>query len=180
MLFSSVAVFHLISNTYGIYLISKEIKDTGCDPTESISTNEKCHTSALDILTAMNCLIFSGSAVSQVANCIESLTAAIASCRPAMSIIGRYIGSTLGDEQDITLEKKEIPRKIMRRNSIRSRFSFTKSTDPKSSGISDIEDGKEIKGILPKYEIDSSSKRGIVPKTVHGNILFEGVTFAYP
>ena len=41
-------------------------------------------------------------------------------------------------------------------------------------------DQPEVKAILPKYEIDSTSSTGAKPEHIEGRILFKDVTFAYP
>ena len=39
---------------------------------------------------------------------------------------------------------------------------------------------KPVKAILPKYEIDSSSTEGLIPKNISGAISFHDVEFSYP
>jgi ABC-type multidrug transport system fused ATPase/permease subunit len=43
-----------------------------------------------------------------------------------------------------------------------------------------VNDQQEVKAILPKYEIDSSSDTGKKPDNILGQISFKDVTFAYP
>jgi ATP-binding cassette subfamily B (MDR/TAP) protein 1 len=42
------------------------------------------------------------------------------------------------------------------------------------------DDQPEVRAILPKYEIDSTSETGTKPNDIKGNISFKDVTFAYP
>ena len=41
-------------------------------------------------------------------------------------------------------------------------------------------DPPEVKAILPKYEIDSTSATGVKPENIKGFLSFKDVTFAYP
>ena len=54
------------------------------------------------------------------------------------------------------------------------------STHTANEAESNAADQPEVKAILPKYEIDSTSAAGAKPEHIQGQISFKEVTFAYP
>jgi ABC-type multidrug transport system fused ATPase/permease subunit len=54
------------------------------------------------------------------------------------------------------------------------------SEEPETMERKSAIDQTEVKAILPKYEIDSTSDTGAKPPHIKGHISFKDVTFAYP
>jgi ATP-binding cassette subfamily B (MDR/TAP) protein 1 len=109
------------------------------------------------------CLIgvaFAAQGISQVGNFFEALGASRVGVGEALQAINRKPGAS---------------EEILYNSTTRSSKSKT------SKAASDIEEGgvSEVKAILPRYEIDSSSKKGTKP-VITGAISIRGVHFSYP
>jgi len=138
---------------YGAYLLYDNVRETGCDPSGAVPTNETCGPSAFNIFGALMGMSFAGAILPQVTGSIESFIGARSACHPALTAIRRTTDAT--DEPEEVEEVKgddEAPEAVRRGNA----------------------------ALLPKYVIDSSSDAGLKPEKVVGNISFENVTFAYP
>jgi ABC-type multidrug transport system fused ATPase/permease subunit len=111
---------------------------------------------------------FAAQGISQVGNFFEALGASRVGVGEALQAINRKPGAS---EQIIYKSKKD--------DELNSTTRSSKSKASKAA--SDIEEGgaPEVKAIVPRYEIDSSSKNGLKPD-ITGAISIRGVHFSYP
>jgi ABC-type multidrug transport system fused ATPase/permease subunit len=139
-------------------MIWRDVEKTGCDPSDSVDGNETCPQSGPDVFGAMLGVAFAAQGLSQCGNFFATFTAARVACYAALQAINRSAGT---------------PEKMI----------YEESTEEEDKTTSDVEEGehvKELKAILPKYTIDSSSSKGLNPTTTQGAISFKGVDFHYP
>lgn len=143
-------------------MIWRDVETTGCDPSGAAPNNEACPNSGPDVFGAMLGIAFAAQGMSQIGNFLTIFSSARVACYAALQAINRKVGSP--EEEIFEKEPKEDE-------------SETERTD------SDVESGpqdKKLRAILPAYEIDSSSTRGLAPRRVRGKISFCDVTFHYP
>ena len=145
---------------YGTALLYRDIEDTGCDPTAAVPGNETCDSSGPDVFGAMLGVAFAGQGISQVGNSLETFAAARVSVFAAMKAINRKKGAP---EEKMYADPDED-------------MDISKTA---RSGILETSEGK-VRAILPKYEIDSSSKEGLKPEKIQGQLTFDNVSFTYP
>lgn len=149
-IFASFLLVYLPVTLYGAYLLYRDVRENGCDPSGSSIENPVCEpVSGVGIFGAMFGVSFAGSVLPQVSATIEALTGAQSAAYPALEAIYRDTAS--GDNNDAELDEKA--QALQRRG----------STAP-----------------LPKYTIDSSSPLGETLDSVKGEIEFHNVHFAYP
>jgi len=160
-------LLYAVLTLYGSALVYRDIEDSGCDPSGSVDFNSTCDSSGPDVFGAMLGVAFAGQGISQCGTCIEAFTAARVAVYEALSAMNRKPGS---DQQTIYHDPKEDT--LM--NTTRHSKKTGKSGDVEATGE------KEIKAILPKYEINSSDTGGDKPKDIKGHISIENVNFAYP
>ena len=144
---------------------------------------------------------FAAQGVSQVANCIEAVTAARTACATALVPIQRTLGApeqeiVIASDEDLSKEiakkKKEQKKKkqaaaAKRRRStsfkgVRKSVAFDNEEEEEDDDESydSLESGTTKTHTLPKYLIDSSSHRGLKPAKITGTVRFRNVSFAYP
>ena len=163
-------LLYAVLTLYGTALIYRDIRDTGCDPSDAVPGNATCDSSGPDVFGAMLGVAFAGQGISQFGNCTEAFTAARVAVFEALAAIQRQPGS---DAVTIYRDPKEEADELMN----------TTRHSKKSANKSDAENvpaEKQVKAILPKYEIDTSSNQGTKPKNVRGAISIRNVHFAYP
>jgi ATP-binding cassette, subfamily B (MDR/TAP), member 1 len=166
MLGSFLFLYFLLT-LFGSYLIYRDIKESGCDPSGAVTSNTICPTSGPDAFGAIMGVAFAAQGVSQVGNFIEAFSNARISVSEALRLINRKPG---------------MPEEIIYRTvdddiciSTRSQKSNENENARKRSDIN-----VNIRAILPKYEIDSSSSYGARPKNISGGFSFKNVHFTYP
>jgi ATP-binding cassette subfamily B (MDR/TAP) protein 1 len=163
----SFLLLYCILTLFGTSLLYKDVKDTGCDPSDGVSDNVTCDSSGSGVFGAMLGIAFAAQGVSQVGNFFEAFAIARVAAYEALQAINRNPGSE-GEIIYRTEEDDDLN---------------TTTHSKKSKDESDIETGdndKIIKAILPKYEIDSSSETGLKPQDMKGAISFKHVHFSYP
>jgi len=168
MLGTFISLYGILT-LYGTYLLYKGVRDDGCDPSDSVSNGVSCENTGADVFSTMLGIAFAGQGMSQFANSLSAFTEARVACYPAMQAIKRVVGSELGEEQAIIIEKQK-------QDDIDGDLTLSKDDIIKY----DEEIADKSKVILPKYQIDSSSPLGLKPKITDGSIKFSNVTFAYP
>jgi ATP-binding cassette subfamily B (MDR/TAP) protein 1 len=163
----SFLLLYAILTLFGTYLLYKDVGDTGCDPSGGVEENVTCTSSGPDVFGAMLGVAFAAQGISQVGNFVESLAAARVAAHEALQAINRKPGAPAE-----TIYKTDEDDDAMN-STVHSRKS--------KSDAQDIEAGeKQVKAILPKYEIDSSSEAGLKPEEIKGAISFKNVRFSYP
>lgn len=163
-------LLYAVLTLYGTALLYNDIKDNGCDPSDGVVGNETCDSSGPDVFGAMLGVAFAGQGISQFGNATEAFTAARVAVYESLAAIHRKPGS---DAVTIYRDPKEDEDELMN----------TTRHSKKSANKSDVENvpaEKQVKAILPKYEIDTSSTQGVKPKQVMGAISIENVSFSYP
>ena len=147
---ASFLASYIVLTLYGSYQLYKEVDETGCDPSNTLSGddyNEPCKVIGYEVFGALMGISFGAMGLAQISNAIEAFTGARAACHPALEAINRTLDSDQFRDHD---EEAAI------------------STEKRS----DI--------TLPKYAIDASSDEGKKPSYVDGRIVFNNVSFAYP
>jgi ATP-binding cassette, subfamily B (MDR/TAP), member 1 len=147
---------------YGTYLLYKNVQDDGCDPSGGVLNNETCSSSGSDVFGAMLGVAFAAQGISQVGNALETFSTAKASVFEALKAIKREPGA----------EKEIIYHDPQEEDTSKSTRSF-RSTDLETA------EGR-VKAILPKYEIDALSDKGLKPHRIEGRLTFDKVKFSYP
>jgi ATP-binding cassette subfamily B (MDR/TAP) protein 1 len=161
-------LLYAVLTLYGTALIYNDIEDTGCDPSDGVDGNSTCDSSGPDVFGAMLGVAFAGQGISQFGNCTEAITAARVAVYEALTAMKRLPGT-----EAETIYRDPLEDELM--NTTRhSKKSTGKSSDIEGTGE------KEVKAVLPKYEIDSSSAEGLKPENIQGNISIKQVRFAYP
>ena len=108
MLIGSFIALQCLLTLYGASLLFVDVRKSGCDPSDSVVGNKACSTTGVQLFGALLGITFAAQGMSQVANFVEVVSAARAACFPAMQAIKRTVGSELGQEREIVMEKKEI------------------------------------------------------------------------
>jgi len=189
----SFICLYCILTLYGASLLFMDVRKNGCDPSASMPGNKACSSTGVQVFGAMLGIAFAAQGLSQVANFIEAVSAARAACYPAMQAIKRTVGSDLGKEREVIMPKKsdssdesfilKDKKPLNKRSSFFRRSTSVKDNDlivDKTKQVDEEIGVDDIKGILPKYEIDSSSDNGTKTPIAEGSIQFKDVVFAYP
>jgi ATP-binding cassette subfamily B (MDR/TAP) protein 1 len=159
-------ILYCILAMFGSFLIYRDVRGSGCDPSGSVDGNQTCPESATDVFGAMLGVAFAAQGLSQVSNFFESFTGARVACRSALNAINRKPGAS---QIEIYADKKE------------DLSSTRHGTDGEASSDIELgEDRKRVKAILPEYNIDSSSSNGLKPDNIKGSISFKNAHFFYP
>ena len=156
----SFLLLYCILTLFGSFLLYRDIEDTGCDPSGGVPSNDTCSNAGPDVFGAMHGVAFAALGISQFGNFSEAFTNARVAVHDALLAINRKPGTPEekvyakpgGDDDDIAT-----------------------TTHSKKSGA-----GKIVKAVIPKYEIDSTSEKGLKPKEIHGRLTFKDVKFTYP
>ena len=144
---------------FGSFLIYKDVRDTGCDPSASGYGSSDCPNNGASVFGAMLGVAFAAQGMSQVGNFFETFTETRVAVYPAMKAINRKIGAP---RQKLYVEDAE-----------------EEQFQDKSVHM-DAETGKRLKAVLPQYRIDSKSAEGLKPTNIRGRIEFKDVHFNYP
>jgi len=149
-LMGSFMLAYIVVVGYGSFLLYKEVRENGCDPSGAITENTPCSPAGEDVFLALMGVIFAGATIPQISTALEAFTGSRAACFPALLAMSR--NSETGNEK-IDTENLERSQALTRRSSIKN---------------------------LPKYIIDVSSSLGEKPASVTGCIEFHDVSFSYP
>jgi len=149
-LMASFMLAYIVVVGFGSWLLYDAVKETGCDPSGSITGNEACKPPGEDIFLALMGVIFGGATLPQISTAMEAIVGSRAACFPALMAIHRK--SDTGDER-LDAENTERSEALQRRSTLAP---------------------------LPKYSIDVSSPYGHKPDKVIGTIEFKNVSFSYP
>ena len=161
---------------------------------------DDCGETGSSVFGAMLGAAFAAQGVSQVANCIEAVTAARTVCATALVPIQRTLGApeqeiVIASDEDLSKEiakkKKEQKKKKQAAVAKRRRRSSSKGArksvtfdneeeEDDDESYDSLESGTTKTHTLPKYLIDSSSHRGLKPAKITGTVRFRDVSFAYP
>jgi len=163
---SSFMLLYCVLTLFGTFLIARDIDNSGCDPSGGVKGNATCSHSGVDLFGAMLGLLFAAQGVSQVGNFFETFTVARVAAYPALQAINRKPGAP--DEIIYKTDNDEA-------TSEESETTSTKTGEDVEAGH-----GRQIKAILPKYTIDSSSDKGVKPEKIRGALEFKNVEFSYP
>eukprot|EP00804_Cyclotella_cryptica_P002716 CCRYP_009611-RE/>CCRYP_009611-RE protein AED:0.12 eAED:0.12 QI:425/1/1/1/1/0.93/15/294/1343 len=148
----SFMLLYAVLTLYGSYLLYSDVEEDHCDPSDAIPGIETCTNSGPEVFGAMLGVAFAAQGLSQVGNSMEALSQARSACAQAMLAIDR----TLGSEETVVAKPKKF----------------------------DGEEGEHKEEaetyVLPPYEIDSSSRHGLMHSVTEGEVTFENVKFSYP
>jgi ATP-binding cassette, subfamily B (MDR/TAP), member 1 len=174
----SFMVLYCILVLYGSSLLYKDIEETGCDPSGSVSDNETCSNAGSDVFGAMLGIMFAAQGISQVGNCIEAFTEARTAAYSALLAIHRKPGSPpetiYKTDEEVLDDSKSTTGSDLQDTTHGSDHGSRKSKQQDQNST------KIIKAILPKYEIDSFADGGLKPDHVPGRLDFKDVHFHYP
>ena len=167
-------LLYAVLTLYGTALIYRDIEDTGCDPSDGVSGHFTCDSSGPDVFGAMLGVAFAGQGISQTGTCVEAFTAARVAVYEALTAMKRMPGT----ESETIYRDPNEDDALMNTTRHSKSASASAGAGPKS----DLENTGEqqIKAILPKYEIDTSSTQGAKPEKVNGAISIKNVSFSYP
>ena len=125
-------------------------------------------------------IAFAAQGASQFGSFADAFTQARVAAFIALQVIRRRPGApeetifrTPEDEADGALNSTTHSKKS---NAIAS----TNETNEAETAVSNGMKQPEVKAVLPKYEIDSTSANGAKPENISGQISFKDVTFSYP
>ena len=183
-IFASHALFHIVLSTYGVYLISNQVEEDGCDPTGTILSNKTCVLSSVNLFAAMFSVIYAATGISRLSNALESIAIARSVCFPAILVIRRTRSSRFGQERMVQIKLDQLKGNSKRRqescnrNSSRIFSSVRRMSVRANLSDFDEEQSNHVIVKLPPFEIDPLSNDGFAPR--HGDICFSNVTFAYP
>lgn len=161
----SFILLYCILTLFGTFLIYRDVRDSGCDPSVGVPDNVACGQSGPEVFGAMLGVAFASQGISQTSNFFETFTAARIAAYKAIQAINRKPGA-----QQVEIYYQDDDEEDM-----------DKSKSMAVSATSDTEDGqKRLKAILPAYEIDSTATTGKKLDNVSGHIEFQDVEFFYP
>lgn len=162
----SFLFLYAILALYGTSLLYREVRGNGCDPSGSVTDNEICGQTGADVFGAMLGVAFAAQGISQFGNFGEALASARVAAYEALKAINRSPGT----EQVVIYKADEDTLSSSAHSRRSSKKGDLESADFSTSGI---------KAILPKFEIDSTSREGLKPN-IQGNVSFQDVHFSYP
>jgi ATP-binding cassette, subfamily B (MDR/TAP), member 1 len=143
--------------TFAFAALSKDIEDTGCDPSEGVKG-----TTGPGVFGSMLGVAFAAQGVSQFGNFSEDFTAARVAVYEAFKAINRKPGSS----EEIIYKNEE-------------EDDLGSTSRSKKSKQNEGEPNRVVKAVLPKYEIDSTSTTGLKP-VIKGDISVADLHFTYP
>ena len=114
-------------------------------------------------------IAFAAQGVSQFGSFSEAFTQARVAVYSALQVMNRQPGAP---EEEIYRKPDDEPEANLN--------STTHSKKSSAAAPDSVSDKPVLKAILPKYEIDSTSKDGKKPEMIEGHISFKNVTFSYP
>eukprot|EP00934_Nitzschia_sp_Nitz4_P005837 Nitzschia sp. Nitz4//scaffold153_size53422//46055//50256//NITZ4_006766-RA/size53422-snap-gene-0.60-mRNA-1//-1//CDS//3329537277//5827//frame0 len=165
---ASMMILFMVVTLFGSYVIYSEVEDTGCDPSDAIPGQLDCVASGPAVFRVMFFFFFAADGLSGTSTALEAFNEARIAAGAALETIERTTGSEEQVIFDHGEKKTDLDASIKSDLSSSRQSSVTKDERPK------------IKGILPKYEIDSTSTTGAKPEYFEGKIAFRNVDFAYP
>jgi len=166
-MFAAFMFMYVVNILYGCYLIAVDIMETGCDPSGVMLDNEVCAITGMDVFGALFGIAIAGQGISQVGTILENFAKARVAAGQALMAINRKPGQPeekiyhLEDEKDDNDDSGSV------------------TSSRSSSFMIETPEGR-IKAILPAYEIDALSDKGLKPEHVDGKLTFDEVQFSYP
>lgn len=161
----SFLFLYCILTLYGTSLLYKDVRADGCDPSSSVMGNETCANTGAAVFGAMLGVAFAAQGVSQVGNMTEAFADARVAVFEALVAMSRTPGA---------------PQKILYKSPGDDELgSTTHSISSKRSRDVEAGEEREVRAILPKFEIDSTARSGLKPN-IRGRISFQNVRFSYP
>jgi ATP-binding cassette, subfamily B (MDR/TAP), member 1 len=157
----SFILLYLILTLYGASVLYSEVRRKGCDPSDAsvLTENDACESTGADVFGALLGVAFAAQGASQFGNFGAAFVEARTAAYEALKAINRKHGAP---EEAIYRQDGE---------DVGSTTHSRRSADTEK---------ENIKAILPKYEIDTSSNTGLKPETIKGAISFKNVQFTYP
>lgn len=168
MMLGSFIALYLVVTLYGSFIIFRDIRDTGCDPSGALLDNTTCTSTAPNVLGALFGIAFGAQGAAQVGTFLELFGTARVAAGQAIMAIKRKPGQP---------EEKFYHREEQKGDDDDS--ASVGSSMVSGNDMIETPEGR-IKAILPAYEIDSMSTVGLKPEKVEGKLSFDGVEFYYP
>ena len=153
-LMASFLASYIALTLYGSYLLYSDLRNNGCDPSGSVSSNTSCGVTGVDVLGALMGISFAAMGLPQISSAVEDFMGARGACYPAIEAINRRVDN---DEKTITA-----------------------NVDVENVSTKDGVNTKLNEIPLPKYVIDSSSTSGKQLSLDGAEIEFKSVSFSYP
>lgn len=157
-------LLYCVLTLFGTFLITRDIDNSGCDPSGGVKGNSTCSQSGAGVFGAMLGIAFAAQGVSQVGNFFETFTTARVAAYSAVQAIQRQPGA----KEEMIYKSEEDDKEDAEAKSKRT------------EGDAESGNEKTVKAILPKYIIDSSSEEGLKPEKIKGALTFKSVEFSYP
>ncbi len=187
----SIHLGHIIITLLGMWVLYDLVNLYGCDPSNTVSTNEPCSTTGRDIVGSLMGLRFAGIGIPQISSMLEALTEAREAAFPLFVLKRRCDGEYNDDFdthsllEDATIADTRVTDLDVSKREDIGNDSGRNGSKEEDDGILDkIESTHQKKRIppslMPPYLIDASSTSGIKPDTCHGCIEFCNVSFSYP
>jgi ATP-binding cassette, subfamily B (MDR/TAP), member 1 len=175
----SFLLLYLVLALFGSFLIYSDVRDSGCDPSDTVEGNpDLCDSNGPGVFGAMLGVAFAAQGVSQVGNFFETFSAARVAAFDAIQTMDRKAGAPA---QTIFKTPEEIEAHT---STTQRKNSHGKCSQHVKRSKHDLpaNDEEIVKAVLPKYEIDSSSDTGAkpTPSSIRGSIKFDNVNFTYP
>jgi ATP-binding cassette subfamily B (MDR/TAP) protein 1 len=183
MMLGSFLIMYIILTLDGCYLIYIDVQNTGCDPSGGVTTNITCRSSGPDVFGAMLGIAFAAQGIGQVGTFLETFSTAKVAAGQALTSIRRIPGEGKSASEEIIYHVEDKKDKKNKDNGNDDTNSVSSGRNSSIAFDESIETPKgRIKAILPPYEINSLSDKGLSPnpKGVQGNIQFNNVIFNYP
>jgi ATP-binding cassette subfamily B (MDR/TAP) protein 1 len=99
---SSVLCTYIVVAFMGAWLLFKQVKENGCDPSAAVVENPPCQPNGKSIFGSLMGITFSAMVSPQISVCIESFFGARIACYPALAVIRRALMSNLADRNIVT------------------------------------------------------------------------------
>jgi ATP-binding cassette, subfamily B (MDR/TAP), member 1 len=176
---SSFLCLYLVLALFGSFLIYRDVRDSGCDPSDAVKDNpDLCDSNGPGVFGAMLGVAFAAQGVSQVGNFFEAFAAARVATYDAIQAMNRKAGAPA---QTIYKTPEEIEAEMSTTQRKSSHGKRSEHVRGSKHGAPE-NDEKVVKAVLPMYEIDTSSDAGVkpAPSSIRGSIKFDNVHFTYP
>lgn len=163
---------------FGSYVMYRNVRSDGCDPGGGIGGNAGCSVTGADVFGAMLGILFAGQSSSQVGNASDAFQEARVAAYEALKVINRLPGKTPAETVYHEIEDGDADGKEDNEDEGTKKDISSKMEEGNANGTLTVP--KNVKAILPAYEIDPFSKEGLKPENVEGKLTFENVAFSYP
>ena len=187
----SMLLGYIVITLFGMWILYDAVMETGCDPSNTVPTNEPCSTTGMDVFGSLMGISFAAMGLPQINAMMEALTGARAAAYP-LFVLKRRCEGVYNDDFDIKVLLDETTAGgITATNDSYSdggkayRGDNENSSDDKNSKSMDVLETIQHKKCIPPskmppYLINASCPSGLQPESCTGTIDFCNVSFSYP